>query len=68
MKMWVVWNADKTEGAVFGNENDAMHAAGVIRINPCSTLADAFRDIYVDNNPDDEEECSVEQVALPLAQ
>lgn len=65
--MWIAWNADRSEGAIFDNKADAMHAAGQMHNNPTSSLADAFRDLYVESNFDEDEECSIEQVELPDA-
>ena len=53
----VVWNEDKTEGVLFlkkpgngmwdrGSQADVKHAAGGTRCNPCSSLADYFREAY----------------------
>jgi hypothetical protein len=39
MKMWLV-KLPGNEGVLFDNEGDAMHAAGTLRLNPVSSLAD----------------------------
>lgn len=46
MKYYIVWNKARNEAAVFDDYDDACHAAGKRKSNFCSTLADAFRDIY----------------------
>lgn len=55
----IVWNESKNEGVIFkkkaeggqwdrGSTSDAQHAAGGKAVNPCSSLADSFRDHYSD--------------------
>lgn len=63
----VVWNESKTEGVIFRNnmgdsgEDDARHAADVRAINPCSSLADAFREIY---GEDGDNQCFTQEVNI----
>lgn len=49
-KYTIVWNAYKTEGIIFKENqdltSDVLHAAGACKSNPVSSLADAFRDVY----------------------
>jgi|GEM_PF-1210136 len=59
-KVVLVWNPQKTECVGFlerepdgstwdcGSDGDAEHAAGGMRWNPVSTLADSFREQYED--------------------
>lgn len=48
-KVYLVWNKNKTECVGFTDKSDAEQAAGIKRMgNPCSTLADDWRDIYAD--------------------
>ena len=62
----VVWNASKTEGVIFRNnmgdsgEDDARHAANCRVINPCSTLGDAFREVY----GEDDDACFIQEVTI----
>lgn len=57
----IVWNENKTEGVIFaerehkgqwerGSKADALHAAGGKTCNPCSALADYFRESYEEDN------------------
>ncbi len=66
----VVWNEDKTEGVLFlkkahvdmwdrGSLADVKHAAGGTRCNPCSSLADYFREAY-----GTEQKCTAQTVAV----
>lgn len=50
----VVWNESKTEGILLTGaeaEEEAMHACAVRTLNPVSTLADSFREIYGEYEP-----------------
>ncbi len=51
MKMFLVLAPAAAEGCVFDNIEDAEHAAGLLRTNPCSSLADAFVEMYGDDGP-----------------
>lgn len=63
----IAWNEGKTEGVIFavveGNDDealdDAYHAAGGEYNNPCSSIADSFRETY-----GDEQKCSVQRVRI----
>lgn len=54
-KYTVVWNENKTEGVLFRNETgdtawpDSYHAAGLHTANPVSSLADAFAELYAED-------------------
>lgn len=50
----VVWNESKTEGIILTGveaEAEAMHACATRTLNPVSTLADSFREIYGESEP-----------------
>lgn len=44
----IVWNADRSEGFITNDENDAIAAAGNRRVNGESALGADFRDHYDD--------------------
>ena len=49
---YLVWNKNKTECVGFKDEDDALQAAGKKRMgNPCASLAEAWREMYADDNP-----------------
>lgn len=60
----IVWNESKTEGVIFRNEmsddgeDDAKHAANQQICNPCSSLGDAFVDLY------GEDELTIQEVQI----
>ena len=65
----IVWNESKNEGVVFrkkpdggqwgrGSKADAMHASGGKRCNPCSSLADHFRESY------EYDKCTIQDVQI----
>ena len=61
---YIVWNEKKSEGILIqrnisDSEDDVRHAAGGTKANPVSTLADAFRDIY-----GEEQECSIQEIDI----
>jgi hypothetical protein len=49
-KYVIVWNENKNEGVIFKDDyegvRDAFHAGGGSIVPFCSSLGDAFRDIY----------------------
>lgn len=50
--VYLVWNKNKTECVGFTDRENAEQAAGVKRLqNPCSTLAEAWRETYADDEP-----------------
>lgn len=66
----VVWNEDKTEGVLFlkkpdngmwdrGSLADVKHASGGTSCNPCSSLADYFREAY-----GTEQKCTAQTVTI----
>lgn len=67
----IVWNKGKNEGVIFrekpegesrwdkGSKSDALHAAGGRKSNPCSALADYFRESYGDH-----EQCTIQKVQI----
>lgn len=71
-KVVLVWNPQKTECVGFlerdpdssnwdcGSDGDAEHAAGGMKWNPVSSLADSFREQY----EDDEEQCLVQTIEV----
>lgn len=47
MKVYLVWNESRTECVGFTDKRDAEEAAGVKKLgNPCSSLADEWRQMY----------------------
>lgn len=66
-KYIIVWNENKTEGVLFlsnkENEDDALddafHAGGGMPSNPCSSLADNFREHY-----GEEQDCHYQYVDI----
>lgn len=67
----IVWNESKSEGVVFrekpdngqwdrGSKQDALHASGGKKCNPCSSLADYFRESY----PDYGDKCTIQTVEI----
>ncbi|WCW05331.1 hypothetical protein [Pseudomonas aeruginosa] len=55
MKVFLIWNEDKSEGVVFTDRRDAEDAAGISRPSiHASTLAESFRSIYADEDIFDE--------------
>lgn len=68
-KYVIVWNQSKNEGVIFSKENnedfaldDAYHAGGSTRANPCSSIADSFREIY-----GEDEDCFIQHVEINTA-
>lgn len=71
----IVWNEGKNEGVIFrkrpegetcwerGSKSDALHASGGRRCNPCSSLADNFREIYGEEQP-----CTIQTVDIDETQ
>lgn len=71
----IVWNESKNEGVIFrkrpegqtrwdrGSKSDALHASGGRKCNPCSSLADYFRESYGEAQP-----CTVQTVEIDEAQ
>ncbi len=52
-KIYLVWNARRTQCAGFSKKEDADQAAGNQPLgNPCSCLAEQWREIYADGDPD----------------
>lgn len=50
----IVWNERKTEGYITDDEGDATYAQSGMRINAgVSTLAEALREQYADDDGDD---------------
>lgn len=50
----VVWNETESEGIILTGvdaEEEARHACAMITLNPVSTLADSFREIYGESEP-----------------
>lgn len=45
---FIVWNADRTEGFITDDQNDALTAAGNRQVNYESTLGATFREQYED--------------------
>lgn len=52
---YIVWNVGRTEGFITNEFADAEHAAGIDKINPCSSVADDFRSAYFDGDDGDGE-------------
>lgn len=51
VKVYLVFSKDGSECVGFINKNDAEQASGIQRLgNPCSTLADVWRDLEADHN------------------
>lgn len=51
-KFYLVWNTGRTECVGFADKEDAYQAAGKKRLgNPCSSLADQWRELYADDEP-----------------
>jgi len=51
-KVFLVWNENKSECVGFTDEDDAKQAAGKKRLsNPCSALAEQWRELYADDEP-----------------
>lgn len=59
MKMYLV-KLPGNEGALFDNEADAMHAAGTMRMNPVSSLAD-----YIADDRGDDQTYDVVEIDAP---
>lgn len=47
---WIVWNADRSEGVVFDGMQDASECSANDFSAVSSTLGEAFRDLYDDDD------------------
>lgn len=69
-KFYVVWNNSKTEGFITNSPDDAeVAASGFISGVSCSSLANAFREVYADEDMDEDDcdqEFSIEEVDIPI--
>ncbi|SER51175.1 hypothetical protein SAMN05216409_13312 [Pseudomonas lutea] len=54
-KLYLVWNENKSECIGFTDKHDAEQAAGLTEIGlECATLTEAWREIYADDEPDEQ--------------
>ncbi|MGA9607036.1 MAG: hypothetical protein WBR21_08440 [Rouxiella badensis] len=60
-KYLIVWNEFKNEGVIFKEDavDDAYHAGGGMTCNPCSSIADNFREAY-----GEEDKCYLQRIVI----
>ncbi len=60
---WICWNEGRTEGFITSDASDAAQCSDGMFENPRSTVGEAFREIYADD--DEDIELQTERVVLP---